>query len=207
MALQNGLLQLLGPIKDAIDRGDMSAIDLLAKLMSDTSKANRALEAAFTPEEEEEEPQDEIMQAARHVEAVVKNKLDIDESTPEGRIYGIARRIAQEMALMSQAASRGANSEVIIISRRIHGLVQSLLKDAELVSKSCSDPILRDQVMSVAHAISNVSVQLKIITAVKAAGGESDPTVKAQLVKCAKGLASNVVAIVNATEIACIRMG
>jgi len=202
-ALQNGLRTLLSPVRDAVEAGDPNALDLLSKLQAETARADKAIQSAFAPEEE---PKDEIMAAARHVEQVVAAKLDIDESTPEGRIYAVARRIAQEMALMSEAASRGANSEVIIISRRIHTLVQSLQKDAQAVSSLCKDPILREQVMSVAHAISNISVQLKIITAVKAAGGDADPTVKAQLVKCAKGLASNVVNLCNATEIASIRM-
>jgi len=203
-ALQNGLRSLLGPVRDAIERGDPDALDLLSKLQAEALRAEKAIESAFAPDAQ---PTDEIMIAARHVEQVVAAKLDIDESTPEGRIYAVARRIAQEMALMSEAASRGANSEVIVISRRIHGLVQALFKDAQDVSAMCKDPILREQVLSVAHTISNISVQLKIITAVKAAGGDSDPTVKAQLVKCAKGLASNVVNLCNATEIASIRMG
>jgi len=203
-ALQNGLRTLLGPLREAIERGDPDALDILNKLLGKTQRADKAIQAAFAPVEE---LTDEIMIAARHVEQVVAAKLDIDESTPEGRIYAIARRIAQEMALMSEAAARGANSEVIVISRRIHGLVQALHKDAQAVSDMCKDPILREQVLSVAHTISNISVQLKIITAVKAAGGDADPTVKAQLVKCAKGLASNVVNLCNATEIASIRMG
>jgi len=204
-ALQNGLRSLLGPIRDAIGKGeDAEALELLNKLRDETGRAERAIASAFAPQEE---PTDEIMIAARHVEQVVAAKLDIDESTPEGRIYAISRRIAQEMALMSEAASRGANSEVIIISRRIHSLVQSLHKDAQAVAGMCKDPILREQVLSVSHTINNIAVQLKIITAVKAAGGDSDPTVKAQLVKCAKGLASNVVNLCNATEIASIRMG
>jgi hypothetical protein len=37
---------------------------------------------------------------------------EINADTAEGRIYLAARKIAEEMALMSQAAARGANSEV-----------------------------------------------------------------------------------------------
>jgi len=107
---------------------------------------------------------------------------------------------------MSDAATRGANSEVIVISRRIHALVGQVGVYAKAVADMCKDPILKDQVMSITHAINNISVQLKIITAVKAAGGTQDNSVKAQLVKCAKSLASNVVSVCNAVEIAAIRI-
>ena len=107
---------------------------------------------------------------------------------------------------MSKASAAGNNAEVILISRRINTLVGALHRDADAVASQCKDPILRDQVLSVAHAISNTAVQLKIITAVKAAGDAHDTTIKAQLVKCAKSLASNVVGLCNATEIATIRM-
>lgn len=96
--------------------------------------------------------------------------------------------------------------QVIVISRRIHTLVGQVGVNSKVVADMCKDPILKDQVMSITHAINNISVQLKIITAVKAAGGTTDNSVKAQLVKCAKGLASNVVNVCNAVEIASIRM-
>lgn len=40
------------------------------------------------------------------------------------------------------------------------------------------------QVMSITHAINNISVQLKIITAVKAAGGTTDNSVKVPVPLC-----------------------
>ncbi len=83
-----------------------------------------------------------------------------------------------EMALMSDAAARGSNSEVIVVSRRIHELVSIIHRSSREVAEVCKDPILKDQVMSIVHAISNISVQLKIITAVKAAGGPNDTSIK-----------------------------
>jgi hypothetical protein len=65
-----------------------------------------------------------------------------------------------------------------VISRRIHALVGQVGVNSKAVADMCKDPILRDQVMSVTHAINNISVQLKIITAVKAAGGTTDNSVK-----------------------------
>lgn len=44
------------------------------KLFSDTFKVNQKIEAGFAEEVKEEEPKDEIMQAAKHVENVVAQK-------------------------------------------------------------------------------------------------------------------------------------
>lgn len=206
--LQSMLNQLGGPFRDLLMKkgGEKDAAEFMNKLFNDVFKVNQKIEDGLAEEkEEEEEPKDEIMQAARHVEKVV-NMKEINADTAEGRIYLAARKIAEEMALMSQAAARGANSEVIVISRRIHALVGQVGTNSKAVADACKDPILRDQVMSITHAINNISVQLKIITAVKAAGGTTDNSVKAQLVKCAKGLASNVVNVCNAVEIASIRV-
>jgi len=106
------------------------------KLFNDAFRVGEKIEAGFTETKQEEEPKDEIMAAARHVEKVVDMKgmrrlsfsssllfahskkkknqpyAEIDAKTPEGRLYLASRRIAEEMALMSQAAARGANSEV-----------------------------------------------------------------------------------------------
>jgi len=205
--LQNLLSQLGGPFRDFLMKkgGEQDAAEFMNKLFNDAFRVGEKIEAGFTETKQEEEPKDEIMAAARHVEKVVDMK-EIDAKTPEGRLYLASRRIAEEMALMSQAAARGANSEVIVISRRIHALVAEVGANAKTVADQCKDPILRDQVVSITHAISNISVQLKIITAVKAAGGTTDNSVKAQLVKCAKGLASNVINVCNAVEIASIRI-
>jgi len=207
MQLQNGLGNLLGPIRDSIVAGNLEeAMELMNRLLNDTFKAAKKLEDSLrSAAEEEEEPTDEIMKAAHHVQKVVKTK-DIDESTPEGRIYLASKRIAEEMALMSDAAARGANSEVIVIARRIYNLVQDIFSNAQQVTSACPDRILKDQIMSVAQAVRNIAVQLKIITAVKAASPDQDTTIKAQLVKCAQSLASNVVCTCNAVEIATIAM-
>lgn len=93
-----------------------------------------------------------------------------------------------------------------MIARRIAQHANAIMTNAQAVAGRCKDPILADQVMSIAHTVQTMTVQLKIITAVKAASDSNDTTIKAQLVKCAKSLANNVVGVVNAVEIASIRM-
>jgi len=205
MQLQNCLGNLLGPIMDMLAAGDLTgAMELLNRIMNDYGKADKKLNDAMAPKPVEVAPRDEIEGAAFAVQKAIKSK-DFDESTPEGRLYAAARRVADDMILLSDASRRNAKSEIILLSRRIAQYVADIFKNAQAVSDKCKDPILKDQVMSIAHAVRNITVQLKIITAVKAATDSEDSTVRAQLVKCAKSLASNVVSICNAAEIASIK--
>lgn len=60
---------------------------------------------------------------------------------------------------------------------------------ANLCFYRCTDPVLKEQIITNAQAAKNWSVQLKIITAVKAASDEESGSAKEQLLKCAKGVA------------------
>jgi hypothetical protein len=62
----------------------------------------------------------------------------------------------------------------------------------QLVHSPWLTRIFSAQVMSLTHAINNISVQLKIITAVKAAGGTTDNSVKVILLRLLFWLLSHV---------------
>lgn len=94
--LQNMLNQLGGPFRDLLMKkggekvdptffayclslpvtslSTQDAAEFMNKLFNDAFKVNQKLEAGFAEEKEEEEPKDEIMQAAKHVEKVVAQK-------------------------------------------------------------------------------------------------------------------------------------
>ncbi|KAL6055033.1 hypothetical protein QOT17_017046 [Balamuthia mandrillaris] len=148
---------------------------------------------------------DAMIDAANKVHDALDLKGEFDESTPEGRVYAASRRVAEEMIKLSEAANKGDKKTAIECARKIADYVKDLNRNTNEIAGKCKDPILRDQVLSVAGAVVNMSVQLKVITAVKAGSAENDPTIKAQLVRCAEGLASNLVNTCNAVEIAGIR--
>ena len=74
-------------------------------------------------------------------------------------------------------------------ARRIAELVAEVLKQAQEAAARCTDKRLSETLLTHAQAAKNFATQLKIISAVKAATYDDDPTVKQQLVKCAKQLA------------------
>ena len=206
MAINNAILGMIATLQDMISKEDWDgALKTLDKLLAEFNKVDKKLRDALIPQTSDDPvPKDEIDAAAMQVKKAISRK-HIDESTAEGRVYAAAQRVAEDMILLSEASRKGGKSDVIFIARRIAQHVADMHKNAQQVCDKCKDPILRDQVMSIAHAVRNISTQLKIITAVKATTDREDPTVRAQLVKCAKQLANNTVGIVNAVEVASIK--
>jgi hypothetical protein len=214
-SLNDMLANLMGPLMNALNAGDSaSAADLLSRAISSNNQATANFKRGTdelnkpkepTPPPPAEEPKEEIAKAAFHVEQALKD-LQIDESTPQGKIYATSRRIAEQMKVLSRAAEAGHKVDVIGSSRTIAALATDLFKYVEEICKRCTDPRLIEQVMSVAHAVRTITTQLKIITAVKAASVANDPSVKAQLVKCAQSLSQNVMSLCNSVEIASIRL-
>eukprot|EP01089_Gocevia_fonbrunei_P001249 TRINITY_DN11167_c0_g1_i1.p1 TRINITY_DN11167_c0_g1~~TRINITY_DN11167_c0_g1_i1.p1 ORF type:complete len:679 (-),score=221.02 TRINITY_DN11167_c0_g1_i1:29-2065(-) len=135
----------------------------------------------------------EIMQAAKQVADKIAGKT-FDETTPEGRMYAAMARVADEMKLLALACEKGDKAEVIKIAQRIQGHIKGIGQNASDVAGKTKDPRLADNVLSAAQSVQSIAIQLKVITAVKAATASNDGTIKAQLVKCAKGLANNLVA-------------
>jgi len=145
----------------------------------------------------------EILEAARKIEEQLPDQYD--ERTPEGRLYAAMRRVAEEMKLLAAAAEKGDKAEVIKIARRIQTHVKDIGTNANQVAEKTTDKRLAASVLQYAGSVGTIAVQLKVITAVKATTSANDPTIKAQLVKCAKALSSNLVDTCKAVEVASIR--
>lgn len=95
--------------------------------------------------------------------------------------------------ICAQAAAKSGNKkEIILCARRIAELVSEVLKQAQEAASRCTDKRLSETLLTHAQAAKNFATQLKILTAVKAATFDDDPTVKQQLVKCAKQLAGSM---------------
>jgi len=138
----------------------------------------------------------------------IKERLgkDFPEYTTEGKLYDAAREVGRLMALLSDAARRGAKSEMIKYSREIANVCKNFHNLAAEQAAGCKDIKLRDDLLLPAQQAQAMATQLKIIAAVKATmEGESAKSTKWQLVKCAKSLAVSVVKTVDASEVAVIR--
>jgi len=153
--------------------------------------------------ERKQREEDEVATAAAKL-AERMEQLKVDNSA-EGKLYSIARSIAIEMEKLSKAAKAKDKRGMIEASRALALASQQYTEQAKAAAESCSDLILKEQIITSAQAARNFAVQLKIIAAVKAADDDDTESAKQQLVKCAKGLCKAVVAAVDYAEIAAIR--
>ncbi|EGG23992.1 putative actin binding protein [Cavenderia fasciculata] len=156
-------------------------------------------------EEREKTERDEVAAAA----AKIKERTDAlskDANTAEGKLYSTAAGIAGLMKDLSEAARTNDKKGMLTVSKLLSEQVAIYLQQAKDTAAKCTDPKLKEQIITAAQAAKNWTVQLKIIAAVKAASDDDDPTSnKQQLVKCAKGLSKAILETINTVEIGSIR--
>jgi len=147
-----------------------------------------------------------IFAAAVHVEKNVPAMVTDEEeaNTPQGQVLKTTHEIAGLMAKLSSLAEIGDKKGMIETSRLIASKIKVITKQAHTIGRTVTDPVLRADVMNYAQAAENHAVQLKIMSAVKAASDEGDETVEDQLVAAATGLAAAVVSTANACQAASI---
>jgi len=152
----------------------------------------------------EKAKQDEVAAAAQKVADSLKD-LKVD-NTVWGKLYGTAKGIAALMEQLSRAANANDKRGMIEAARELAVLSGTYVQQAKESAAKCTDPKLRDQILIHSQAAKNWSIQLKVITAVKAASEDEDASsARLQLVKCAKGLAKSTVSTVESVRIAAIR--
>lgn len=171
----------------------------------------RAEEERRRREEEERRRQeqakkDEAESAAAALAARLA-ALEDNDKTSFGRLFGLSKRIAEEMARLAAAAKTNDKRGMIEAARRIAALAVDIVKEAHASAAQCRDPALKNQIILPAQAAKNLSVQLKIIASVKAATDDDDPAAKAQLVTCCKTIATDLIKCCDATEVGAIRGG
>jgi len=127
------------------------------------------------------------------------SKLVVDK-TSEGKIFAAMKDIAALMAKLADASKRGAKREIIELSRQICQITVSTLTQAMESAGTCTDQQLSDNMLTNAQAAKNFATQLKILCAVKASTSDDDPTVKAQLVKCAKNISQALTTLCKTAE-------
>ncbi|EFA84300.1 putative actin binding protein [Heterostelium album PN500] len=155
-------------------------------------------------EERERAERDEVMAAAQKIQERTKDL--VKDNSSEGKLYNTAQGIAGIMKDLSEAARSNDKKGMLTCSKMLSEQVNIYLQQAKETAAKCTDPKLKEQIITAAQAARNFTVQLKIIAAVKAASEDDDAsTNKQQLIKCAKGLAKAVVQTINAVEVGRIR--
>lgn len=137
-------------------------------------------------------------------ESVPAAPADDAPATPQGRLLRTTHEIAELMARLSAFAAVGDKKGMVETSRAITAHIKEITKHARVIGAACTDPRLRDDVRNYSTSSENHAVQLKIMSAVKAASDDADDTVEDQLVTAATGLASSVVKTANACQSASV---
>ena len=83
--------------------------------------------------------------AARDV-ALATADLDIDESTPKGRLNRMLQIIAEELRKLAQAAARGDKAAMIHAAQAIAKCVQNIIVEAKAIGADCKNKRLVDEV-------------------------------------------------------------
>ncbi|GAM27905.1 hypothetical protein SAMD00019534_110810, partial [Acytostelium subglobosum LB1] len=134
--------------------------------------------------------------------ALEKKKRD---DTPLGKLVSFGDDIAAQMALLSSYAAKGDIKGMISAARSIADAIKAVNMNARQIADNCTDPRLKQAVLTQLDCGSNFSTQLKILCAVKAASDDAS-TSEEQLVTCARGLSSAIINIVKSAEAASIRL-
>eukprot|EP01091_Cochliopodium_minus_P001269 TRINITY_DN1112_c0_g2_i4.p1 TRINITY_DN1112_c0_g2~~TRINITY_DN1112_c0_g2_i4.p1 ORF type:complete len:1042 (+),score=410.85 TRINITY_DN1112_c0_g2_i4:150-3275(+) len=149
---------------------------------------------------------DQVLQAAGDIERAAK-EWDCDDE-----IVGVALSIAEEMRKLAEAARKMDRKEIILRARNIADLVKNqIISYAKPIQDNCIDKQLQKDVSTGVQALSNFSVQLKIMASVQAAdlgmGAKSGKinTAENQLVACCRGISTSMKATLKSTQSAKIK--
>jgi len=123
------------------------------------------------------------------------------DASPKGELNALAKRIAEELKKMSDSAEERNKRGLITSAKTISQMTNDVVKIASTIPTDGAFKQFRNEMLSMAHAARNSSVQLKILAAVKTSSPDNDPTADTQLITCAKGLASSVMECINGAEV------
>lgn len=99
---------------------------------------------------------------------------DRNQAVVHDDITGYTKTIALELAKISVAAKDGKRQEIIVGGRTVHANVMGLEKKVKELCTRTKDKQLVDRLFKSMEALHTFSTQLKILSAVKAAGGDKD---------------------------------
>lgn len=127
-----------------------------------------------------------------HIQAVADNigdhcsLMDLGEGDP---VTILIRAIAAELGKLADAAKAGKRQDMIMAGKNACLRINELHKLLGTYADRCRDPITKERLLRSMQAMKTFSVQLKILTAVKAASGKNkDADTEEQLVNVAKSL-------------------
>jgi len=139
---------------------------------------------------------------AQVVESVNKVILQTRSAAPQldkdATIVGTTN-IANQLEQLAEAARKGDKQGLLVIGRSIAACIIAMSAELKDVSARCKDKRLQDKLVRTNQALRNYSTQLKILAAVKAAGGTKDS--EEQLITLTRSLGASLQDAVTTVKI------
>jgi len=142
---------------------------------------------------------DEAIQAVADEIGGNMDLLDLGEGDP---VTILIRSIAKELTNLADAAKAGNRQNMVMAGRNACARINELHALLKTYADRCKDPRTKERLLRSMQAMKNLSVQLKILTAVKAASGKNkDADTEEQLISVAKGLGNSLNESVNSVKV------
>jgi len=144
---------------------------------------------------------EEIWEAAASVQMATADLAEDDSVA--GDLVSLAKKLANMMQELSSLSKTGTKQQIVELGKKIADMVNKLQQLIEEASSGCRDPILCQEMKDSGFVAKNFSVQLKIISGVKANMIlESDPDAATALITCCRGMCGAVADVVKLSQIA-----
>jgi len=144
---------------------------------------------------------EEIWEAASQVQEATLG-LEEDDSSAGG-LVGLARQLARMMQELSALSKTGTKQQITDLGKKIANMINKLQEMIEAACAGCRDPILCQEMRDCGHVAKNFSIQLKIVSGVKAnLVLVNDPDAATALITCCKGMCGSVTELVKLSQIA-----
>lgn len=131
-------------------------------------------------------------------EVAARHKRDADLPN----IAGLdASPLAEQIKRMAQAARSNQRQQMLVCGRAIAAYIASFCTELRALADRCKDPTFQDKMYRSAAALKNFSVQLKILSAVKAASATDDSDADDQIISVTQSLGKSMADALKSIEI------
>jgi hypothetical protein len=138
---------------------------------SDVDEAFRALEL---PAGAQKDVASVITQVARHIDTAVARHKKEAAAIPQLASGLESAPLVSALQRLAEAARSGNKEKLLVTGREIGSYVNQMCAELQKVVARCKDPKMADKINRSLQALKNFSIQLKIVSAVKAASREGD---------------------------------
>jgi hypothetical protein len=102
------------------------------------------------------------------------NQKDRSALKDNDKIIVSCKAIGEGLQKLALAAKQKKREELILSGKGVYSSVAEFIKELRRIAANCRDPILQDKLYKQINALSNFSIQLKILSAVKASSIDSE---------------------------------